>query len=322
MRQYDAGGLSRPIALRQGKRRSISHLTAPPLPPNPGWWRSLRQHPLAMFSGVVLATIILGVLVGPLLYHTPPNTIDFSRSIRPPDWKHPFGFNDMGQDIFARVLVGGRISITVGLCSTIVAVSLGTLIGVVSGFAGGVIDMLLMRLTDLFLSLPMLPLLLLIIYLFREPATALMGSEHGIFILVVLVIGALTWMSVARLVRASVLSVREMEFVVAARATGASPVRVVCYHILPNVPGPIIVSATLSVSWAIVTESTLSFLGLGFPPDTPTWGRMLYEAKDYLDIAPHMAFFPGLAIFLTVLCINFLGEGLHDMLNPRWYGEP
>lgn len=323
MRSYHSGSVPRPISpVRAGKRhRTARHTSHHHLPPGPGGWRTFRNHPLALISAVVLAVIVVSVLVGPLLYPTPADTIDFRRSAHPPELFHPFGFNDLGQDMFARVLVGGRISITVGLCATAVAISLGTLIGLVSGVAGGITDLLLMRLTDLFLSLPMLPLLLMIIFFFREPVTALLGPNYGIFLLVVLVIGSLTWMTVARLVRASVLSVREMEFVVAARATGASPARIVWSHVLPNIPGPIIVAATLSVSWAIVTESTLSFLGLGFPPDTPTWGRMLYEARDYLDIAPHMAFFPGAAIFLTVLCINYLGEGLQDMLNPRWYGD-
>jgi peptide/nickel transport system permease protein len=243
--------------------------------------------------------------------------IDFGRSTAPPSWEHPLGTNALGQDQLARILVGGRISIAVGIAAMLVAISLGTLIGAISGFYGGIVDSLLMRLTDLFLSLPQLPLLLLVVYLFRDAIKAIAGPEFGIFLLVVVVIGGLNWMSVARLVRASFLKLREMEFVTAASALGASPVRIIWIHILPNVLSLIIVAATLAVGNAIITESTLSFLGLGFPPDVPTWGQMLFSAKDYLTSAPYMALFPGLAIFLTVLSINYIGDGLRDALDPK-----
>ena len=174
-----------------------------------------------------------------------------------------------------------------------------------------------MWLTDLFLSLPTLPLLLLVIYLFRDALKGVFGPEGGVFILIVLVIGGLRWMPVARLVRAQFLSLREKEFVEAARALGASKSRQVIRHILPNALGPVIVAATIDVAAAIIQESTLSFLGLGFPPDIPTWGRLLFDAKDYLDLAPHLALFPGAAIFLAVLTINFIGDGLRDALDPR-----
>jgi peptide/nickel transport system permease protein len=174
-----------------------------------------------------------------------------------------------------------------------------------------------MWLTDLFLSLPPLPLLLLVIYLFRDSLKAVFGPEGGVFILIVLVVGGLRWMPAARLVRAQFLSLREKEFVEAARALGASKVRQVVRHILPNALGPVIVAATVDVAAAIIAESTLSFLGLGFPPDIPSWGRILFDAKDYLDIATHWAMFPGVAIFLTVLSISFIGDGLRDALDPR-----
>jgi peptide/nickel transport system permease protein len=174
-----------------------------------------------------------------------------------------------------------------------------------------------MWLTDLFLSLPQLPLLLLVIYLFRDSLKKLAGPEAGMYVLIVAVIGGFRWMPVARLVRAQFLSLREKEFVEAARALGASTVRQVVHHILPNALGPVIVASTIEVAAAIIAESTLSFLGLGFPPDIPTWGRLLYDAKDYLDIAPHWALFPGTAIFLSVLTINFIGDGLRDTLDPR-----
>jgi len=215
------------------------------------------------------------------------------------------------------MLYGGRISLSVGLAAMLVAVIAGTLIGAIAGMSSGTIDAALMWLTDLFLSLPPLPLLLLIIYLFREPLTQLVGPQIGTFILIVAVIGGFRWMRVARLVRAQFLSLREKEFVEAARALGMSSLRVVLRHILPNSLGPVIVAGTIDVAFAIIAESTLSFLGLGFPPDIPTWGRILYDAKDYLDIAPHWALFAGGAIFLAVLSINFIGDGLRDALDPR-----
>lgn len=280
-------------------------------------WRKLRRNPQAIFATVILLIIVLGVIFGPLVYGNSVNQIDFAKSTLPPSWQHPFGTNDLGQDILARILYGGRISIAVGIFSMLVAISLGILIGAMSGFYGGWIDMILMRFTELCLALPRLPLLLLIIFLFRDSLKAIAGAEFGIFILIVLLIGGLNWMSVARLVRAGFLTVREMEFVIAARAIGASPSRLIWIHILPNVISPVLVSATLSVSAAIITESTLSFLGLGFPPDIPTWGRMLYDAQNFLEIAPHMVIFPGTAIFLTVLSINYIGDALRDALDPR-----
>jgi peptide/nickel transport system permease protein len=183
--------------------------------------------------------------------------------------------------------------------------------------ASGRVDAALMWLTDLFLALPQVPLLLLLIFLFRDTLRAALGEEGGIFLLIVVVIGGLRWMPIARLVRAQFLSLREKEFVEAARALGASRRRLMVKHILPNAIGPVIVAATIEVANAIITESTLSFLGLGFPPDVPSWGSILYDAQQYLDTAPHWALFPGFAIFLTVLSINFIGDGLRDALDPR-----
>lgn len=280
-------------------------------------WRRFCRDRMAMFGTIVLLIIIFSILLGPLLYNTSVQQIDFSKSAAPPSWEHPFGTNALGQDQLARVLVGGRISMTVGLAAMLVAILLGTFIGAISGFYGGIVDSLLMRTTDLFLALPQLPLLLLVVYLFRDGIKAIAGPELGIFVLVVLVIGGLNWMSVARLVRANFLKLREMEFVTAANALGARPSRLIWIHIFPNVLSLIIVAATLAVGNAIITESTLSFLGLGFPPDVPTWGRMLFDAQNYLTSAPHMALFPGLVIFLTVLSINYIGDGLRDALDPK-----
>jgi peptide/nickel transport system permease protein len=272
---------------------------------------------MAVAGMVVLGLMVLAILVGPLLWRTPINEIDFSAKLQPPTGVHPFGTDDLGQDLLARMLYGGRISLAVGLAAMIVAIVVGTIIGAIAGMARGWVGTGLMWLTDLFLSLPQLPLLLLVIYLFRDALKTVFGPEGGIFILIVLVIGGLRWMPVARLVRAQFLSLREKEFVEAARALGASRVRQVVRHILPNALGPVIVAGTIDVAAAILAESTLSFLGLGFPPDIPTWGRLLFDAKDNLDFAPHWALFPGAAIFLTVLSINFIGDGLRDAFDPR-----
>jgi len=280
-------------------------------------WRRFRRHRLAVASAVILALMALAVAFGPLLWRVPINDIDFGAHLEGPSWNHPFGTDDLGQDLLARMLYGGRISLAVGLAAMLVAVTVGTAIGAIAGMSHGTIDAALMWLTDLFLSLPPLPLLLLVIYLFREPLTKLVGLELGTFILIVAVIGGFRWMQVARLVRAQFLTLREKEFVEAARAIGMSGLRVVIHHILPNSLGPIIVAGTIDVAAAIIAESTLSFLGLGFPPDIPTWGRLLFDAKDYLDIAPHWALFAGGAIFLAVLSINFIGDGFRDAMDPR-----
>lgn len=280
-------------------------------------WRRFRRHRLAAASTAILAAMLLAVAFGPLLWQVPINDIDFSAHLEGPSWNHPFGTDDLGQDLLARMLYGGRISLAVGLAAMLVAIIVGTAIGAIAGMSIGAIDAALMWLTDLFLSLPPLPLLLLIIYLFREPLKQLVGPELGTFILIVAVIGGFRWMRVARLVRAQFLSLREKEFVEAARALGMSSLRLVTRHILPNSLGPVIVTGTIDVAFAIIAESTLSFLGFGFPPDIPTWGRILFDAKDYLDIAPHWALFAGGAIFLAVLSINFIGDGLRDALDPR-----
>ena len=280
-------------------------------------WRRFRRHRLAMASTVVLSLLVLSVIVGPWLWPVAINDIDFSAQLQGPSWAHPLGTDDLGQDIMARMMYGGRISLAVGLAAMVVATIVGVLIGALAGMSRKYADPILMWVTDLFLSLPQLPLLLLIIYLFREQLKALFGVEGGVFVLIVIVIGGLRWMPVARLVRAQFLSLREKEFVEAARAQGATKMRQMFRHILPNALGPVIVASTIEVSSAIIAESTLSFLGLGFPPDIPTWGRLLFDAKDQLDTAPHWALFPGAAIFLTVLSINFIGDGLRDALDPR-----
>ena len=279
--------------------------------------RRFRRHRLAMVGAALLGILVVAVLVGPLVYRVPINDIDFKAKLKGPSTAHPLGTDDLGQDLLARMLYGGRISLAVGVAAMLIAVVIGTVIGATAGFVGGTTDHALMRLTDLFLSLPGLPLLLLIAYLFRDALKKYVGPEAGVFVLIIAIIGGLRWMPVARLVRAQFLSLREKEFVEAARGLGARPVRQVWRHILPNAMGPVIVAATIDVAAAIIAESSLSFLGLGFPPDIPTWGRILYDAKDNLDFAPHWALFAGTAIFLTVLSINYIGDGLRDALDPR-----
>jgi len=280
-------------------------------------WRRFRRHRMAVVGTVVLGLLVFGVVCGPLFWPVAINEIDFSAMLEGPSSAHPLGTDDLGQDLLARMIYGGRISLAVGLTAMFVAVFVGVLVGAVAGISRGSVDAALMWVTDLFLSLPQLPLLLVVIYLFRDALKEAVGPEIGVFIIVVGVIGILRWMPVARLVRAQFFSLREKEFVEAARALGASTQRQVVRHILPNALGPVIVAGTIDVAAAIILESTLSFLGLGFPPDTPTWGRLLFDAKDYLDFAPHWALLPGAAIFLTVLSINFIGDGLRDALDPR-----
>ena len=296
---------------------SAALVRAPQVSPLREAWRRFLRHRMAVASLAVLALMVLFVVFGPMLWKVSISDIDFTARLQHPSAAHPLGTDDLGQDLFARMLYGGRISLAVGIAAMLMAIVVGVTIGAIAGISRGSVDSALMWVTDLFLSLPQLPLLLVLIYLFRDSLKAAFGPEVGVFILIVVVIGGFRWMPVARLVRAQFFSLREKEFVEAARALGASTTRQVVRHILPNALGPVIVAGTIDVAAAIILESTLSFLGLGFPPDIPTWGRILYDAKDYLDIAPHWAIFPGTAIFLAVLTINFIGDGLRDALDPR-----
>ncbi len=280
-------------------------------------WRQFRRHHLAMFGLVVFAFLVAAVTFGPIVYTKPVNDINFAERNEGPSLSHPLGTNDRGEDMLARILHGGRISLAVGVVAMLIAITLGTSIGALAGYFGGVVDTALMRLTELLLSLPTLPLLLMIIYLFRDSLRQSIGVEAGTFLMMVVVIGGLRWMSVARLVRASFLSIKEKEYMEAARCIGVPVHRMILVHMLPNAISQVIVAASLAIAAAILAESTLSFLGLGFPPDYPTWGRLLFDAKDLLAIAPHVVLIPGLMIFLTVLSINFIGDGLRDALDPR-----
>jgi peptide/nickel transport system permease protein len=285
-------------------------------------FRQYRRHRLAMAGLIVFVFFILATVIGTELYPQEIDTIDFAHTDETPSSEHLFGTDSLGQDILARILWGGRISLAVGITAALFAISIGTILGAVAGFFGGYADSLLMRITDLFISLPQVPLLLLITFLFKDSLINLFDEKFnngnlGVFVLIVVVISILSWMPTARLVRASFLSIKEKEFVEAARAIGATRHSLIFKHILPNVLSPIIVAATLAVGASIITESVLSFLGLGFPSDVPTWGRMLYDAKDYIQFHPHEALIPGMAIFLTVLSINYIGDGLRDALDPR-----
>lgn len=303
-------------------------------------WRRFRKHRPAMIGAFILISFTLAVTLGAQIYRgylteqlasgglpvatenpdirTLIDHLDFLNILSGPSQIHPFGTDDLGRDLLARCIYGGRVSLLVGLVAMIIAISIGSVVGALAGFFGGTVDQILMRVTDLFLSLPAVPLTLLTVYLFRDPVIEAMGSpEAGIFVIVVTVIGGLAWMQTARIVRASFLSLREKEFVEAATALGVTKTAIMFKHILPNAIGPIIVAATLEVGNAIITESTLSFLGVGFPPDTPTWGRLVTDGSQYLQAGAWLALFPGALIFLTVLSINFLGDGLRDALDPR-----
>jgi peptide/nickel transport system permease protein len=279
-------------------------------------WRQFRKHKPAMAGMIVLALLILGVFIGPFIYPVSPETIDIVNSNLGPTPGHPLGTDDLGRDILARNLHGGRISITVGIMAMLIAMTFGSLVGALAGFYPA-LDNPLMRVTDMFLALPQLPLLLVIILLFRDTLRTTFGPVTGIFLLIVFVIGILGWMPTARVVRGSVLSIKEKEFVEAATCIGVGRNAILARHIFPNVLSPIIVSATLSVAASILNESVLSFLGLGFPSDVPTWGRLLSDGKDFLTQNVHMVIWPGIFISLTVLSINFMGDGLRDALDPR-----
>lgn len=280
-------------------------------------WRRFCRHRLAVAGLAILVVMTVMAAVGPLIWDVPVNEIDFGARLAGPSCVHPLGTDDLGQDLLARILYGGRISLAIGLTASIVAVIIGTAIGVVSASSGGSVDAALMWLTDLFFSLPQLPLLLLVIYLFGEPLKRMIGAEVSNFVLIISVVGGGRWMPVARVVRAQFLVLREAPFIEAARALGASEWRLLTRHLLPNAIGPLIVLGTTDVAIAILAESTLSFLGFGFPPDAPTWGRILYEARDYIDIAPHWVLSAGIAIFVTVLSVGFVGDGLHNALDPH-----
>lgn len=268
-------------------------------------WRVFAQNRLAVTGLVLLALIVLASLLGPVLSPYGTNEQDVLNRLQPPSWQHPMGTDELGRDSLTRILAGGRISLTIGALAAFAAVAIGVVVGAVAGLFGRWVDTVLMRVVDLALSLPDLFILIL--------AAALLGPS---FATMVLIIALVRWMSVARLVRGSFLSLREREFVEAARAVGVGRFRLVRRHLLPNSLSPVIVAATLAVASAIIAESTLSFLGLGLQPPTSSWGTILRNAQAQIFTSPWIAVFPGLMIFLTVISINFVGDGLRDALDP------
>ena len=279
-------------------------------------WLTFRQHTGALIGVGVFATIVLAVFLGPFVHGVDPQYLDLQARNQGVSFAHPLGTDNLGRDTLAQVFAGGRISLAVGFAAMFLSLVLGTAVGTLAGYFRR-LDGPLMRFTDLFLALPLLPLLLVIIMLFRDTLRNAFGPETGIFFLIVFVIGITSWMQTARIVRGEVLAIKEREFVTAARSIGTRERRIVSRHILPNALSPIMVSATLGIANAIITESALSFLGLGFPPDFPTWGRLLFDGANFITITPARVLWPGLAISLTVLSVNYIGDGLRDALDPR-----
>ncbi len=276
-------------------------------------WRRFRRHPGAIVGAVVLSILVIAVVLVPLSPYDP-EISDMSSRLQPPSWEHPFGTDPLGRDMLTRVLYGGRISLFVGLMVVLITLIIGVPIGAIAGFFGGWVDDLLMRFIDAALSLPSLLILILLSAIMREIELPFFKRNSAVTIAVV--IGILSWMTVARLVRAIFLTIREMEYVTAARALGASNLKIIIEEILPNGFGPIIVESTLEIAWAIMEESGLSFLGFGIQPPTPSWGNLLSNAQEHLTKHPWLAIFPGLMIFLTIISVNYIGDGLRDALDP------
>ncbi|GLQ17515.1 ABC transporter permease [Maritalea porphyrae] len=283
-------------------------------------WRQFVQHKGGVAGTIVFMTIVLVVVFGPFIHTVDPQFLDIRNKNLGPTFAHPMGTDNLGRDMFAQILAGGRITLAVGILAMGLSLVLGTLVGVVAGFFKK-LDGILMRTTDLFLALPLLPLLLVIIMLFRDPLRQAFGPEMGIFMLIVFVIGITSWMNTARIVRGEVLALKEREFVLAARSIGTKSWTTIWRHIFPNVLSPVMVSATLGIANAIITESALSFLGLGFPSDFPTWGRLLFDGTSFMTVTPIRVVWPGVMISLVVLSINYIGDGVRDALDPRIRGR-
>ena len=304
--------------------------------PTPGQirevWDQFKTHRGAVWGLGFLIFITLFVVIGPYLWTVDPAKLDVrNKDMRPFylglfgdegvkwSWTRPLGTDNLGRDIVANLIAGGQISLAVGWTAMLLSLVLGTLVGVLAGYFRR-LDSLLMRFTDLVLALPLLPLLLVMMLLFREQLRAMFGPTTGIFILIVVAIGVTSWMHTARIVRGDILALKEREFVLAARSIGTPSRRIITRHLLPNVMSPIMVSATLGLAGAIITESALSFLGLGFPSDFPTWGKILFDSVDRMAAFPERVVWPGLCISLTVLSVNYIGDGLRDALDPRIRG--
>ena len=299
-------------------------LEAPPLSLGQLTWRRFRRHKMAMFGAVMLILLFVYAFAGTLFFTEDyGNLTDTTLRLQPPSLAHPFGTDTVGRDILARTIYGGQISLLIGLTAMLVEVVVGILIGALAGYYGGWLDAVLMRFTEAMFVIPQIFLLIVMAKYFgtKVPDISLLGRTFsGSVVVVVLIIGLTSWMYLARIVRAEFISLKEREFVLAARATGTPALQIIFGHILPNSMAPIIVSATLSIASAILAESYISFLGMGVQPPTATWGNMLQTASsDFNKIqnAPWFWLFPGMLILLTVLSINFLGDGLRDALDPR-----
>jgi peptide/nickel transport system permease protein len=279
------------------------------------FWRRFRKHRMALLGAIVTFLITLLVTFAPLLTSYDPFKQDLKNRFQPPTVEHWMGTDDLGRDMWTRVLYGGRISLSVGLLAMGISIIVGTLVGLASGYYGGWTDSILMRITEIFMSIPRLFVLIAMGMFLRT--LDLPNLQAGSFAPISFIIGILSWTGTARLVRASTLELREREFVQASRALGASDWRTLLRHILPNVASPIIVSATLGLAGAIISESGLSYLGFGVQLPTPTWGNMLSNTQNQMTTAPWTALFPGLMIFIVVIAINYLGDGLRDALDPR-----
>jgi peptide/nickel transport system permease protein len=276
-------------------------------------WRRFRNHRAALIGSTVLLLMILAILLAPLSPYDP-QASDMSAQLQPPSRNHPMGTDPLGRDVLTRVLYGGRISLSVGLMVMVITLVIGVPVGALAGYFGGWLDDLLMRITDAALSLPAMLILILLGAMLREIDLPLFRSNN--VLVIALVIGCLSWMTVARLVRASYLTIREMDFITAARCIGAPNLRIIARYILPNAIGPIIVEATLEVGYAIMEESGLSFLGFGIQPPTPSWGNLLSDAQEHLVRHPWLAIFPGLMIFLSIIAVNYVGDGMRDAFDP------
>ncbi len=278
-----------------------------------GVWKRFRKHPGAIFGFIVISILIVLTLLAPLSPYDP-EASDITARYESPSLSHPMGTDALGRDLFTRALFGGRISLTVGLFVVIISVLIGVPVGALAGYYGGKLDSILMRVTDAFLSLPSFLVLILLSAILREVEIPLF--ERNNVLTISLVIGVFAWTTFARLVRASFLTLRESDFVAASRSLGGSDLRVIVRHILPNSIGPIIVEATLEFGYAIIEESGLSFLGFGIQPPTPSWGNLLSNAQEHFTKYPWLAIFPGLMIFLSIISINYIGDGLRDAFDP------
>ena len=277
-------------------------------------WHYFIKHRLAVLGMCVLGALILGAIFVPIVTGYDPGKTHILDKYLPPSPQHPMGTDGLGRDLLIRSMDGGRISLLIGLLAMMLSIVIGTTVGALAGFYGGWTDNILMRIADIMLTLPTLFVAILLTQLLRAGVIPFLSA--GI-VPIVLIIAVTSWMGVARLVRASYLSIKQKEFIESARAAGAGNWRIILRHILPNAMSPIIVAATLRVGAAIITESGLSYLGFGVQPPTPTWGNMLRNAQSEMDYAPWTAIFPGLFIFLTVISVNYIGDGLRDALDPH-----